>query len=389
MWAVWAGVFFVVALLAELLRMSLLLVRGLKTQSRLEIASCPELTDPSPLVSIVIPAKDEAQNIERTVRSILDSDYRNFEILLVDDRSLDDTLPIMKCLARHDSRIKVSSVTCRPADWTGKTHALFNGTESASGDILVFTDADALWSSDVLSRSIGIFMSEDLDMLSLLPSFTRRGFAERVVYPHLALGLLSLYPLSDVNDRHRSAAIASGCFIMIAMKTYDALGTWMKFRKTITEDVAMSKAIKERGGTLRVMRAGSLIRTAPFGSIYSVCRFWRRTFYGCLGKSVSKIIRLFANYISLSLLCVIFVLSVLSVLRHGAGAPELILLVVSSTAMAAVIVPFSIFLKREGVNWLYGLTAPLGILLSAWVTLSTLVAVAFGTGIEWRGSVYK
>jgi len=388
-WVFLVGIFFVCVVLAEVLRLSRFLIKGLQMELRVETSGRFDLPGTPPFVSVIIPAKDEEQNIEQTVRSILDSDYHNFEIVLTDDRSRDNTLDIMEALAREDTRIHVLVLGDLPHNWTGKTHALFKGAEQVSGEILVFSDADASWSRDVLSRSLEIFMSENLDMLSLLPGFTKRGFSEYVVHPHLALGISSFYPLTDVNDQAKSAALASGCFIMITKEYYLEVGTWERFRDEITEDVAMSKAVKTMGGKLKVLRAGNLVRTMPFKSVSAACSFWRRTLYGSLEKSVPKIIRLAVNYISLSFLCVLFVLSLLVLLCVGMVGPELALLAISTLTMAAVMIPFSIFLKGEQVNRLYGLAIPLGLVISAWIALSTVFAILSKKGIEWRGTVYK
>lgn len=342
-----------------------------------------------PVVSVVVPARDEEHNIKMTVSSILDSDWRKLEVILVDDRSVDNTRKIMDRLAAEDSRIHVTSVEHLPVDWTGKTHALLQGVKRATSDIFVFTDADCVWSSDVLSRSLQLFLSGHLDMLSLLPSFTKRGFNEIVVHPHLALGFSSFFPLSDVNHPGKTAAIASGCFIMLRRGAYHEIGTWKHFRNEITEDVAMSRALKAGGFSLRVIRGEGLVRTKPFGNLKNLTNFWRRTLYGGLEKSLARIIRLSSNYISLFSLYVLLVVAVWDVASGNPTGPKLVLLGLSALTTAAVVVPFAIFLRRENIHPLYALTVPVGLAISAFITLSTLGAVITGTGIKWRDSVYQ
>ncbi len=391
-WPLWAGVLFVGAVMLELVRLNIMFVSALKKEAQMTVASAKVAQrNPArlPAISVIMPAKDEKTHIEQSVRSVLASDYPKLELLLVDDRSQDGTLEIMRRLEAEDSRIEVISISELPAGWTGKTHAMFQAARQASGEMYLFTDADSVMRPDTLSRTVSYFLSEKLDMLSLLPSFTRRGFIEDAIYTHMALGIAFFYPLSEVNDQQKPAGLASGCFIMMGAGMYEQIGTWERFKRELTEDVALSKAVKARGGKLCVLRAGDMICTRPFESISAVCLFWKRTFYGGLEKSVPKLLRLTTNYLVLTLLFALFVGSGVVWLQGGSPLPVAALFVVSTLAMAAMTIPLIIFIRQERGHWPYGLTAPVGTLIGAWVTLTTALAIIADEGIRWRGSLYK
>lgn len=388
-WAAWVGVLFAVFVLWNLLRAGALLFRNLRGQPQVEDSGAEIPRDDPLRVTVVIPCKDEEARIERSVRSIVSSDYPFFELVVVDDRSTDRTREIVENLAREDPRITVMSITELPAGWTGKTHALYEGTKRASGDILLFTDGDTELAQDAMSRTLAFFSANDLDMLSLFPGFTHRGFSEHVIYPHLALGLVYFYPLTEVNDQNSSVGLASGTFIMLSRTAYEDVGTWRELRNEITEDIALAVAVKARGRKLMALSSNDLVRTREFANVAEVCQFWKRTFYGAFGKRVGSLFRLAASYAALALL---FVLMISCAMLYAAGkgtVPTNVLLVLSAAAMAAVIVPFSVFLHNQNGHWAYGLTAPLGIAVSVWVTLSTLVALLADKGIRWRGSLYR
>lgn len=387
-WAVWAALVFVTIILIELMRMNLLLIRNLGKLENIDPAS-GLVSPPLPLVSVVIPAKDEQDHIEESVRSVMASDYANIQIILVDDRSRDSTRAIMEHLAQEDSRISFICVEYLPANWTGKTHALFTGAEEAAGDLLLFSDADTVLHPSAVSRAVGHLFHHELDMVSLLPQFQERRFSENAIYPHLGLGLSSIYPLTDVNDPTKPGALASGCFILIRRQTYNEVGAWRRFRKEITEDIALSKAVKAHGFKLHVIRAVNLVRTKSFDRLSDVCRFWKRTFYGGLEKSISKILRLTANYVILTILFGVHAASVALLLTHHYSMPIVALAAISTGAVAMVIVPYGFVVHEEGGSWLYGLTAPIGMLISAWVAATALFAVLTGRGIRWRGSEYS
>lgn len=388
-WVAWAGVFFVLLVLIQLLRMNLLLVWVLKKEPCLADGANRDVPTPLPSVTVIISAKDEEHNIEEAVKSILASDHRSIRLVIVDDRSTDRTLEIMKEMAGQDKRITVLSVQELPEGWTGKTHAVCLAADCASGEILLFSDADTVFRPDAISRALRFFLAHDLDMMSLLPGFTARGVLEDAIYPHLALGLSYFYPLTEVNDSTKPAAMASGCFIMISRSAYREVGTWATFKSQLTEDVALAKAIKAKGLKMGLMRGGDLILTRPFETLSGVCTFWKRTYYGALEQSIPKMVRLIINYLSLVLLTLSFVFSGALLLAGIVSSPVPLLFVMSSLAMAAVIIPYSFFLKLERGNWLYGLMAPVGIFVGAWVAVNTLGTVIMDKGIYWRGSLYR
>lgn len=388
-WAVWAGIVFSFVVLVELIRLNILLFRTLGRETRIDDPPLRRTPQTVPLVSVIIPAKDEGPNIERSARSVLQSEYERVELVLVNDRSLDNTLDVMNKMARNDDRISVVTIEALPSGWTGKTHALFTAAQVASGDILLFTDADTVLSRAAISKTVSFLLNHELDMISLLPQFEQRGFNENAVYPHLALGFSSMYPLTDVNDPDKQAALASGCFILITRRAYDEVGSWKRFRKEITEDVALSKAVKASGLQLTVMRGGDLIRTRPFHRLADVCRFWKRIIYGGLEKSVSKIVRLTANYVVLTILFGVFLFAAALLLMGNTQGETLVLFVLSSLAMSAVVIPYGFVVKLEQGSWWYGFTAPIGMIISAGVSIAALFAVVSGRGIRWRGSVYK
>ncbi|MBI4964260.1 MAG: glycosyltransferase [Desulfomonile tiedjei] len=386
--ALWIGFVFVLLVFIELMRMNVLLFRALDNEPTLpEQVGLPD--NPHPLVTIVVPAKDEVSGIEASVRSIIASDYSNLEIVLVNDRSEDDTLRIMERLAQEDQRIKVISIHELPKGWTGKTHAMFRAAQEASGDIFLFTDADVFLDPKAISQVLRFFKAQKLDMFSLLPGFVKKGFNENAVHPHMALGISYFYPLTDVNNPAKEAALASGCFIMITRQGYEKLGTWERFRNEVTEDVALSKAAKANGLKLMVMRGFALVRTKPFDRLSDVCRFWKRTYYGGLEKNVAKIARLTMNYAVLSLMILLFAVSAIFLLIGRSELPAVALFIVSLLAMAAVIIPFSIFINHEQGDWIYALASPVGVFVCLFVSLSTLFTVLTNEGIRWRGSTYR
>lgn len=345
--------------------------------------------DLSPLVSVIIPARNEERFLRRSARHVLASNYSPFELILVDDRSEDGTLEIMKALAEENPRIRYISLRELPAGWCGKAHALNRGSLMASGDILVFTDADSVLNPVTLPVTLEHLSSHDLAMLSLAPGFTSRGFIEDVLHPYLAMGFLFLYPLKDINNPHKPAALASGCYIMITRAAYEQIGTWESFRDEITEDIAMSREVKARGLKFELLRGDDLVRTRPFESLSEQFLFWKRSYYGGLDRNSCKMFALLLTFFVPLTPFVSLLLSSIALLVRGLSSGLVFLFATSLLATVIMVVPHSIFLKRSQGKWWHGLAGPIGAAFGVWVALSTLVTLAREKGIRWRGTHYR
>lgn len=387
-YATWAALIFIVIVLIEVVRAGFLLVRNLEGQLKIDTDTDVELPDNPPLVSVIVPAKDEEDCIEQCIGSVLASTYPRLEMVVVNDRSSDRTAEILERAASRDRRIRVVTVEELPPQWTGKTHALYRGAESAAGSVLLFSDADTEFDPEAISRSLAFMIRNDLDMLSLLPGFINSGFKEKAISPHLALGISTFYPLSRVNDPSDSAGLASGSFIMIERSVYDTIGGWGRFRDEITEDVALSKVLKAGGFAVNLIRGANLVRTRGFDGFADLCQFWVRTFYGGLEKSIGRTARLIMNYVGP---LGAYLVLLLSAAAYAAGRSDWLLelvLILSAIVCALVMAAYTYFLYDEHGRWEYGLTTPVGLIAGAWVSLRTLATVISGKGVQWRGSRY-
>jgi len=185
-WAAWAGVLFAVIVLGELLRAGALLFSTLKGQPGLDDAGGVIPRDASPRVTVVIPCKDEEAHIERSVRSILSSEYPFVDLVVVDDRSTDRTREIVENLVREDPRITLMSIAELPQGWTGKTHALYEGTKKASGEILLFTDGDTELAPHAIPRSLAFLSPMTWTCSASFPDSPAGGSA-KMRYIHTSL----------------------------------------------------------------------------------------------------------------------------------------------------------------------------------------------------------
>jgi len=200
-----------------------------------------------PRVSIVAPARNEARNIEAAVISLLRLDYPDLEIIVVDDRSTDDTGAILERLAREHQRLRVVHVAELPAGWLGKNHALQLGAGAASGSLLLFTDADVIFEPTAVRRAVALMEHDGLDHLAVIPDVHVPGLALNAFVTAFSV-FFSLYArpwkARDPRSRHH---IGIGAFNLIRADVYRAIGGHNPIALRPDDDLKLGKLIKTRG----------------------------------------------------------------------------------------------------------------------------------------------
>jgi chlorobactene glucosyltransferase len=220
-----------------------------------------------PFVSIIVPARNEQDNIERCLLSLLHQDYPNFEVIVVDDNSTDNSLKIIqeikgrirgsgedKPLPRD--RLKIISLTEKPDKWTGKTWASEQGYLHSSGNILLFTDADTCYMSrDAILQTVSYMLKQNLDVLTGLPLIELRDFWSKITMPlwnHFSI-LLGANTGAMNNPKTKVAYIIGG-FFLISKKVLEEIGTFQSVRNAIHEDAELGSRVKNAGYSIRIVR---------------------------------------------------------------------------------------------------------------------------------------
>jgi glycosyltransferase involved in cell wall biosynthesis len=240
--------------------------------------------DPAPKLSVLVAARNEEANIERCILSLLDQDYPDYEVIAIDDRSQDRTLSILQELeARSHGRLRVVAVQELDDGWFGKNNAMREGVAAATGDWLLFTDADCHFTSfRALSTAICEVTAQDIDFLSIIPRFETPTIWERIIQPVCALVLILWFLPDRVNDPQKKTAYANGAFMLMNRRCYEAIGGHEAVRTELNEDIRMARLAKRAGFTLRVVDNDDLYLTRMYGTPREAWRGWSRIFYGSL-----------------------------------------------------------------------------------------------------------
>jgi glycosyltransferase involved in cell wall biosynthesis len=213
-----------------------------------------EMPRETPLVSVIIPARDEASIIGRTVRAMLAQTYPSLEVVVVNDRSVDATGEILRAI--DDARLVVVSGEEPPAGWLGKPWALHQGATRARGELLLFVDADVQYSPDAVAAAVARLERSGLAMTALFPRFELHGFWEHIAMPNMAVFAFSLMPLWIGNrTRLRLMAAGGGPGNLVKRSEYEAAGGHEALKDAVVDDVALARLIRRGGHGTEFVRA--------------------------------------------------------------------------------------------------------------------------------------
>ena len=229
-----------------------------------------------PKVSILIPARDEEATIGKLLANIQLQNYPDFEVIVCNDHSSDNTEEILNWFAGVDKRIQWFLGEKLHGDWLGKNFACHQLAMRANGKYLIFLDADVELSADAVSKAIAFFQEKQLSLLSVFPQQKMETFAERLTVPVMNWILQSLLPMILVQKtRFPSLSAANGQFMMFDAENYRTNQWHSKVKNQNVEDIRLARMIKNSGLKMAVL----------LGSDDIFCRMYRKVDEAILGFS--------------------------------------------------------------------------------------------------------
>jgi len=224
----------------------------------------PVMPSGNPKVSIIVPARNEETDIAQCLSSLLDLDYGDYDVIAINDRSTDRTGEIMEELARAHtaagkSILRVTHHRELPSGWLGKTHAMWTGANQATGDWLLFTDADVLFKRDSLRRAVAYAEAERADHLVLFPQMITKTAGESMMIAFFQTMFVFGHRPWKVADPKSRDHIGVGAFNLIRRRVYEAVGTYEALRMEVLDDMKLGKVVKNAGFAQRNVFGGDLI----------------------------------------------------------------------------------------------------------------------------------
>ncbi len=281
-------------ILLTLLILSLIVSTAYTKNLRLSVKNAPR-TDSSTAkpslerdrkVSVIVPAYNEAENIRDCAIAILESTalcVDNLEVLIVDDRSTDDTLAIAQTLQQqlNDPRLKILAGQARPANeyWAGKNWACAQAVQLATGDFLLFIDADVRLKPGAIETAIATVETEKIDLLTCMPALVCDCLAEWLVQPLMFNHLAVCFDFTAVNDPTTDSAFAAGPFMLFRRSAYDKIGGHAAVASEIVEDVELARRIKRAGLKLALYAGSNLASVRMYRSWSALWEGWTKNLY--------------------------------------------------------------------------------------------------------------
>jgi len=337
-----------------------------------------------PLVSVLIPARNEEKNIGRCLRSLSKQDYQNLEILVLDDNSSDGTGRVVEKLSKKDTRIRLIRGHSLGRGWKGKTYACHQLSGEATGEYYVFTDADTLHFPNSISSSLGAMISARLDALSVFPKQIMVSIHERMIVIFINLAVLALMPLGMIRKTRSSRiCIANGQFMLFKRSVYKSIGGHRSIKNDIVEDVAISKQVKKHGYRFMVFDGRKTIYCRMYDGFINVVRGFSKFIFAAMNYSIIKLGVVVSFIMLLFLLPVFFIPLGLYVFDWPLLVNILILSQISIILLIRIAMTFR-FKSRFSDIFLH----PLSMLYIAVLSINSVYQAKLGRGIFWKDRFY-
>jgi chlorobactene glucosyltransferase len=354
------------------------------------VSAVPPTDNAAPHVTIIVPARDEAANIGRCLRSLVAQDYpaRQFSIIVVDDHSADDTAAIVRNIAATHPQLSLLPSPPLPPRWTGKSHACWVGARAAApaSEWLCFLDADVWGERELLASAVRAATQQHLDLLSLAPRQELKSFPERLILPCGLILLSFTQDLHKVQGQAASGVTATGQFMLIRRGVYEALGGHAAVSGAICEDLEIARRLKQSGRAVLLMSGGDVVSTRMYTG-------WRTLWPG-LAKNLVDTLGGARSTLTLAVIAVILAWAAIAVplvdaIGWAQDAPTawagLLLALAGSTSAFALHIAAA---RHFRIPFYYGFLFPLGYTIGAIMAVDSVRRRARGR-VVWKGRIYS
>ena len=352
------------------------------------LAAAGAVTSDVPVVSVVVPARNEERSLRDCVESICASDYPAFEVIVVDDRSDDGTAEVARNIAPNRARrVFVVEGAKLPDGWFGKPWACAQGAQEAQGDLLLFTDADTVHGPSLMGMAVAGLEEDHADALTVMGRQLMETLWERLVQPQVMLAMFLRFSnmRRPCEPRRWRGAIANGQYILFRRPVYEELGGHTAVKNDVTEDQRLAQLLCRSGKKLTVREGSTVFATRMYRSLGELIEGWSKNLATGARHSVPPWSRTPVMWLSLISGGILWIVPpVLAVLGAGGIAPA------GWGVWAAWVTGASAVFWAAAKWWIgappwYGLLYPLGAVVAGYIFVRSW---ARGSRIEWKGREY-
>ena len=336
-----------------------------------------------PLISILVPARDEEANIEACVRSLLSLNYPHFEVIVLDDRSADATYAILCRLRDQDGRLRVLLGADLPDGWYGKPFACWQMAQAAQGEYLLLTDADCLFAPDALLMALGAAQQHQADLVSLVPDLRAEGFWERLIIPLQYYIIFAFLPTFLIrHTKYPLFAAANGAFLFLRRETYFAVDGHRAVRNQLAEDVKFAQHIKREGKSLWYGDGSRVYHVRMYHGLQEIWAGFSKNLFPAFSQNLPLIIGV------ILLLLNVFVLPPFYALWGWAiGATWTWLPLLSTMLLVGIRLGLTLRFGRDSGE--YALLNPLAWAMVIGIAVNSTFQSVSGRGNAWKGRIYR
>jgi len=338
-------------------------------------------------VSIILPARNEEKFIEKCLDSLIKQDYDNYEIITINDSSEDSTGDIIKKYSEKFPKVVFVDAKPKPDGWIGKNWACIEGYKKASGDLLLFTDADTAHTSSVISLAVSHLLSLKLDVLTVIPRMLCLDKITKITLPMISTFLHTRFSALRVNDTSKGTGYFFGSFFIIKKSTYDSVGTHEGVKGELVEDGALGRKVKESGFKMRMVRGEHLVDAVWARDMHTLWNALKRLMIPLYLQNAKIAVASFFGV--LFLLFMPFPILGYSIIFFNSTDSFLMLFAISCIASILVYIGGMLdATKGLDLKIKYSLFAPVGGFIVVSGFFAGLIQAKSKTAISWRGRTY-
>jgi GT2 family glycosyltransferase len=359
---------------AVLLSMTLVLLWHVRWVQRLPSLDSLPASGRKIRCSVIIAARDEAARIEQTLRFLLAQREVEAEFIVIDDRSTDSTSEILRQLAREDPRIRVQRVETLPEGWLGKCHACHLGAQAATGDWLLFTDADCWHRPDTIARSVRLAEREGVDHVTLASGISSPDIGLKASHLAFLMGTASWFAGANRDNGRRH--LGFGAFNLVRRTAYQKCGGYEALRLTVLDDVKLGLLLQRAGVRTRAFLGGEDVEAHWGTNVFSIVKIMEKNYFAALNYRTSLVVMGSAAMICYLTIVVLGLLSGTAVGLLAGLSPLLF------------IIPGLVLARRLRWSTLSACLIPFMFPIFYYALVHSAVVTLRQGGIRWRNTLY-
>ena len=337
-----------------------------------------DIPDKWPSLSVIVPACNEEADIEQAASSLVSQDYPHLQVILVNDRSTDNTGRIIDRLANDSACVTAIHINSLPEGWLGKVHALEQGMKQATGDWILITDADINFSNNILKNTIAYVLKNKIDHLALMPGIVKKNFWLQVAIQSFGLLFLLSTRATSVNKEGSKNIIGVGAFNLVKRDTFRKTPGFSWLKMETVDDMGVGLMMNNAGGQSHFAIADKALRLSWYESVSAMFRGLEKNLFGA-GP----------GYNPFKLVSQVVIIWCLLAAPFVTFAIDDLALNILLGSVVVLYILFSVFFVREKqLETLRLLLFPLGLFLTTLMMLWAGFKCMKNGGIKWRGTHY-